>query len=441
MHCYSCEILIEKKVLELPQVRKARAILSERRLIIEFEDEAPSLESFRQLFSGDDYQFSENRFEEEKRTSWWSVFFYSAIVLGVFFLISRLKMASVFNIPEGSSLGALFALGLLAGFSTCAALIGGLVLSMSKQWNEKVSGEISTARKMIPHFFFNAGRILSFSLAGMLLGLLGEKLQVSISFSAFFTIAVSIIMIILGLQMLGVRSLQRFQIALPRFVTRRIASTETNGKIMPFAVGFLTILLPCGFTLSAEGLAILSTSAPHGSMIMLFFVLGTSPALLLVGLTSVKFFEKKSLARKFTKVAGIIVLFFALYNINMQLTVLDWPNWNSSPAENNIEIKNTNADKSLAPIVNGKQLIQMSVADEFFPNHFKVRAGIPVVWEIQDAGFSGCTGAIIARSLFPGYVQLSRNDITIKEFIPKTPGRYQFSCPMGMVVGIIEVVK
>ena len=41
----------------------------------------------------------------------------------------------------------------------------------------------------------------------------------------------------------------------------------------------------------------------------------------------------------------------------------------------------------------------------------------------------------------PLYLNPNSGQVTVKEFTPKAPGTYRFSCPMGMVRGVIEVVN
>jgi len=57
---------------------------------------------------------------------------------------------------------------------------------------------------------------------------------------------------------------------------------------------------------------------------MLFFAIGTLPVLLVIGFSSVKFTKKPHTANRFLKIAGVLVLFFAVFNINSQLNVLGW---------------------------------------------------------------------------------------------------------------------
>jgi sulfite exporter TauE/SafE len=80
--------------------------------------------------------------------------------------------------------------------------------------------------------------------------------------------------------------------------------------------------LPCGFTITAQTIALLSANAFQGALIMGFFALGTAPMLLVIGISSVKFFSKPQLALTFSRVAGFLVLFFALWNIYNQANLL-----------------------------------------------------------------------------------------------------------------------
>ncbi|OGZ35944.1 MAG: hypothetical protein A2V60_01530 [Candidatus Portnoybacteria bacterium RIFCSPHIGHO2_01_FULL_39_19] len=79
-------------------------------------------------------------------------------------------------------------------------------------------------------------------------------------------------------------------------------------------------------------------------------------------------------------------------------------------------------------------------ASGYKPNYFKVKAGIPVRWEITDTGTSGCTNAVISRNLFDGQIDLNPGQVSVKEFTPEKAGKYKFSCWMGMISGVIEVV-
>ncbi len=106
----------------------------------------------------------------------------------------------------------------------------------------------------------------------------------------------------------------------------------------------------------------------------------------------------------------------------------------------------TQGANGLAPVVNGKQLLQMTVyATNYSPSIFTVKAGIPVRWEITSSGQPGCdSGAIVANNLVPGgsiVLNPNQGQTVAQEFTPETPGTYRFACPMGMVWGSINVVN
>ncbi len=442
MHCSSCEILIEKKLLTLKGVKSVEADASQGQVLIEYVGERPKTQQLNLLFKKENYLFFNQPVKEGKGSIWQSLFIALTIII-LFFLFNKTGLTNLININAKSSLPAFFFLGLVAGISSCAALVGGLVLSMSKQWLSLYSYNQSTLEKLQPHFMFNVGRIVSFGLLGAVLGAIGSKLQFSLTFSSLLIIAVSLLMILLSLQMLEIRGFQKFHLALPKFITRYIADENNfKGRYMPFLMGALTFFLPCGFTFTSQGLALLSGSPIQGGLIMTFFALGTAPSLLLIGFSAIKFSSRPHLAYQFSKVAGILILFFALFNINNQLNVLGYPSLSNFTFKSpSIAQNQTLKDKDLAPIVNNKQILKMNASSAgYWPNYFKVRTGIPVRWEITDQGTSGCTNAIIARGLFEGEIPLTPGKTSIKEFTPTKAGKYKFSCWMGMVSGVIEVV-
>ena len=439
MHCASCEVLIEKKLLELQGIESVEASVKNGQVLIEYENEKPNKDKLNKLFQQEGYTFSDKPLGETKDNSKendWTVIIGSALffIIG-FILLNKSGIAGAININSKSSLPMFFVLGLLAGITSCAALVGGLVLSMSKQWNGKPQ----------PHIMFNLGRIISYAVFGFILGAIGSKIQISFTFTTILIIVVSIVMIFLGLQMLGVKKLRRFQITMPKFITR-YAADESNfkGKYMPFIMGALTFFLPCGFTITAQGLALLSGNPIQGGLIMLFFALGTMPTLFAIGLSSIKFSSKPRWSSRFSKIAGILVLFFALFNFNSQLNAMGVPSLNNVNLKDIFAANKTttnNQVKDLAPIINGKQVIKMTASSSGYkPNYFKVKVGVPVRWEITDTGTSGCTNAVISKNLFDGPINLTPGQVSIKDFTPTKVGKYKFSCWMGMISGIIEVI-
>lgn len=449
MHCASCEVLVEKKLLEINGIKSVEASTGKGQVTIEYEGDKPNSHYLTSLFKEENYTFFDQLNKEEDTRTKKSVnptlfaFNIALFVIIGFLLLNKLNVSGILNVSSKSSLFAFFGFGLLAGLSSCAALVGGMVLSMSKQWQSIYSDKNTIYEKLQPHLLFNAGRIISYAIFGAMLGIIGSKLQISFTFTSFLVITVSFLMMALGLQMLGVKSFRKFQFALPKSITRYIAN-ENNFKArqMPFIMGATTFFLPCGFTIIAQGIALLSGNWLQGSLIMLFFALGTAPMLLFIGLSSVKFSLKPHLTERFSKVAGFLVLFFALFNINNQMNVLGYTSLDDVLSFSQNKSQNTTLDeKDLPPIVDGKQIVKMNASSSGYrPNYIKVRAEVPVRWEITAGSSLGCGATIISSSLFSGSINLTPNQVSVKEFIPANPGRYKFSCSMGMITGIMEVV-
>jgi len=442
MHCASCEILIEKKLLEIENVKSVEASTAKGEVLIEYDNERPSLYKLNEIFKKEGYIFSDQPQKTVNgfKTKEFLITFGIGLLIIVGFIgLNKLGLAGLINVSSKSSLPVFFVFGLIAGISSCAALVGGIILSMSKQWSEE--------SKFQPYLIFNAGRLISYGVFGAILGAIGSKLNFSLKFGPILVIAVSMMMIFLAFQMFGFRAFRKFQFTMPKFITRFIAN-ESNfkGRYMPFLIGAFTFFLPCGFTITAQGSALISGSAIQGGLIMLLFSLGTLPMLLFIGLSSVKFSQKPHLSNRFLKVAGILVLFFALYNINFQLNVLGISSLsdlgiNSSQSSRTTKNNSLQSEEGLPSLVNGKQILKMDASSSgYSPNYFKIRAGVPVRWEITDKGTSGCTNAIISKNLFAGEILLIPGQTSVKEFTPTKTGKYKFSCWMGMVSGTIEVV-
>lgn len=426
MHCASCELLIEKRLLKERGIKAVEASASNDEVRVAYEGQSPRVERLNKIFKKDGYSFSDQPQKPPEKDPFQKIFYFvlnagiAVLLMAAFVTGTRSGLAARVVITSSSALPTFFFFGLMAGISSCAALIGGIVLSMSKQWSRGVR----------PHLLFNSGRLVSFVIFGVLMGALGSFLQMSLTTSALLTVIVSILMILLSLQMLGFKKFRRFQLTMPKSMTRFVAD-EANfrGRYLPFVLGALTILLPCGFTLTAQGIALTSGNPLQGGLIMLFFALGTLPMLLIIGFSSAKLTKKPHLSNQFQKLAGLLVLFFAVYNINAQLNVLGFSSF---------------SDLGLAKDQPSevRQVLKMDAFSYGYePNYFKIQVGVPARFEITDKGVSGCTNAVISKGLFDGQIDLGGGQTSVKEFTPEKVGRYKFSCWMGMVSGVIEVVK
>jgi len=453
MHCSSCEILIEKKLLKKDQVVAADVSISNGSAKVYVErGKFVDLDELNDIFKEDGYSFSKKPFKneviplfsfrdgaltinKEKISSLVKTFLVFVSFLVVFFIVERMQFGRFVSVDTSSSLIAFLLLGLVAGVSSCAALIGGVLLSLIKHWNELYLAEENKEARKTPHVLFHTGRLIAFFVFGGLLGMLGDVVSLDNTVVyASLVLVISLIMFVLGMQMLGVVWAQKIKFRLPKFITRVAADEKAfSGKHMPFITGALTFFLPCGFTLIAQGVALTTGSFFQGAMVMLFFAIGTFPMLLGISITGLTFTKRPHLTAKFTKIAGLIVLFFALYNINGQLNVLGLASLSDISLSAMTQKKNMQAPVA-AMNAEGEQTVSL-IAQEFKyilsgPSVFQ--AGVPTKLVVDNKGVLGCGAFIASRGLFDNFVSLARGLNTIDVGSPPK-GTYKITCSMGMV--------
>lgn len=418
-------------------------------------DDKPSLAEINKIFRDVGYKFSDKKsktapelpavkisngvleINPDKLKKIGSVLFVAVSFLVLFVIIENLRLGRYVTVDSSSSFLAFALLGLVAGTSSCAALVGGILLSMIKRWNEQYIGE-SDIKKAKPHAMFHIGRIFSYTLLGGLLGVVGDAISLNnVTVYAILVFTVSFVMILLALQMLEISWAQRLRISLPKSFSRLIDSDRTSQRL-PFLIGASTFFLPCGFTLIAQGVALTTGNFWQGAIVMMAFALGTLPALLLISLTGIRFNRKPYLTARFNQIAGLIIVFFALYNINGQLNVLGI----KSLSDLNLGNGKTAVSKETVAIdSDGLQKMQI-VAEGFTytPTGGTVlKAGVPTLLEVNNRGIQGCGAFMAARGLFDGWVELKPGINEIR-FTPKA-GTYKLTCTMGMVPPVTILVQ
>ena len=196
-----------------------------------------------------------------------------------------------------------FIVGLIASVSSCLAIVGGLVLSLSAKISED---NISDTKTFI---LFHTGRLVSFALLGGVLGLIGNAIGISFTFSAILGIVASIVMLLLGLNLVGV--FKKSNVTLPSGVFNFFRKVE-HKTLTPLIIGFATFFLPCGFTQAMQVAAISSGSFMSVLLIMVAFALGTLPVLSILSFGSASFAQGKH-APLFFKSAGVVVVGLGIF--------------------------------------------------------------------------------------------------------------------------------
>jgi sulfite exporter TauE/SafE len=239
-----------------------------------------------------------------------------AIIFAILFVflqkIGIVNLVSAGNVTYGTA----FFIGVIASLSTCMAVIGGLVLSMSATFAK--DGD-----KIKPQLMFHGGRIVSFFIFGGVIGAIGSAFTLSVSASFILSIVIGIVMLILGLKLLDIFPWARKILpSLPKFVGQRVHGlAKFNHSLTPLLVGIATFFLPCGFTQSMQLYTLGTGNFLTGGLTMLAFALGTLPVLALISFSSFSI-KNSSKSGIFFKSAGLIVIMFALFNLINSLVVI-----------------------------------------------------------------------------------------------------------------------
>ena len=451
MHCSSCESFIQRTVRNLKGVKKVNVSLTKSQIEIEAEtfQSMPSLYKLNQLFNKDGYSFFEQGHTKAQRLSSKSIFSVGVIfllIVIIFFTFNGSELFSRFYVNASSNLFAFFLFGIAAGISSCAAMVGGLLLSVQEGWVDAKDSE--NKRGFLPFLLFNASRIVTFAVLGGLLGALGGIIQLSFRASAVLTILISLLMFIIGMQMLGVRAFQKISLNFSGQVVSSVTGeNKFKNRLMPIIFGAITFFVPCGFTLIAQAQALESGNFFRGLSVLTAFALGTLPVLLLISFSSLKFHKDPKFANSFRLLSGLLIVFFALFTLNSQLGILQLPSIGSVKAQTaEVPLTAPDINSEITPSVDravqaSNQVMQMEVKGfEYFPKVISIKAGLPTKFEITDNGSIGCARAVYARGLYPDVILLEPG-LNSVEFMAPEAGTYQISCSMWMVEPITVVVE
>jgi sulfite exporter TauE/SafE len=210
-----------------------------------------------------------------------------------------------------------FFMGLL-GSIHCAVMCGPLLLAVQ-------AGQQITWKTTINKLLYQSGRILTYGLLGLLLGLIGNVASIQ-GWQQGFSLVTGIILFGIGLFYMFGKS------------SSKLASIQTKA-IQPFArfmskwlyrpggsfvAGILNGILPCGMVYMALASAVNADSLSNSFVFMLLFGLGTLPFLLLFSFAGN--FPKRIFKKGFTTVLPILFLvmgaWFILRGANLDIPYL-----------------------------------------------------------------------------------------------------------------------
>lgn len=442
MHCRSCELLIEEHLKELENVLKVEVNHSTGEATVHYRGERPSDDALRAAIVKAGYEVGQ---EEAKplfnsdSNNMFEVISGVGILFLLYIIAKSLGLTDINLSPDISepSFGLVLLIGLVAGVSTCMALIGGLILGVSSKFVEQ-HPHATRKERFRPHLFLVGGRIIGYAFFGGVLGLLGSVFQLSSTMNATLTILVGALMLFIGLQLTNLfPRLTNFSFSLPPSIARLLGVNKKQREYShkhAAVLGAMTFFLPCGFTQAMQVYAVSRGNFLEGAMIMGLFALGTAPGLLGVG--GITATVKSSFRSLFFKTAGVAIVALSLFNINNGYSLLaanfDFPGAANDQNATGIADPNVTFE-------DGVQVVRMAETNTgYTPNQFTIKKGIPVKWVVDAQAPYSCAAALgIPKLRIQKFLKAGENVI---EFTPTEIGTLKFSCSMGMYTGVFNVV-
>ncbi len=165
----------------------------------------------------------------------------------------------------------------------------------------------------VGNVLYSLGRIFSYSFLGFVAGYLGmffHKIEFQL-FQKVLTITLGILMIIFGLQIVGSLKEKGVPFLDPIFVA--VADILSKFRKNPFFLGMFNGFLPCPLVYAFLMKAMFESSPFKGMLVMVFFGLGTVPAMMFASKVFQMF--SPSVRKKLAGSSGFIVIFFGILAI------------------------------------------------------------------------------------------------------------------------------
>ena len=320
MHCKACVLLTESELKDIPNITSAKTNLDDNTVEVvgNFGEKTQTAvaEELTKVLSRHGYSLSVEKIVKDKK---WNDFKFAVpIALAFVLLFIVLQKLGLVNLVNTSSMsyGTAFIVGIIASLSSCLAVVGGLLLSMSATFAKE-------GDKTRPQVLFHLGRIVSFFVLGGVIGAIGSVFSLNFLATFILSIVVGVVMLILGINLLDVFNFtKKLQPGMPKsFSKHALQIVKLNHTLTPLLVGVATFFLPCGFTQSMQIYALSTGSFLKGGLMMVAFALGTFPVLALISFSSFSI-KNSSKSGIFFKSAGLIVILFALFNIINSLVAI-----------------------------------------------------------------------------------------------------------------------
>jgi uncharacterized protein len=466
MTCGNCEQRIERAVGRLDGVRSVRASAALSEVKVRFDPAQVGIEAIRETIVGagyavrDDAPVSGGQPAPARGRAALRFLGLLAVVAALFILLSAAGQGRFLPaVSQTMGYGLIFVVGLITSLH-CIAMCGGIAVSQGLKAGSSSpastgaascpdpgAAPTSAGARLGPSLLYNAGRVVSYTVIGGIVGAVGSLFSLSTALKGLMPVLAGAFMLVLGVRMLGVFPwLSRLRIRLPGRAGRRMTAAASRGG--PFVVGLLNGLMPCGPLQTMQIYALGTGSFAAGALSMLLFSLGTVP--LMLGFGAISSLLSAKFNRWMLRASGALVVALGLLMFGRGMSLFGVPLPSLMPAlaagrpagaapASAAADAGTPRPLAVATVAGARQSVRTSVdSGQYEP--LVVQKGIPVRWTItaRAEDLNGCNNPLtvprygIRKQLVPGE--------NVIEFTPQEEGTIVYTCWMGMISSEIRVV-
>lgn len=326
----------------------------------------------------------------------------------------------------------------------CVSMCGPMVVTYAVKGAE----DGTPAQRVVPNLAYQAAKILSYMLVGLLLGAVGSALNLD-AIRPYVMVGAGLFMLALGLGMTGkAQWANKLTPRPPQFLikalsaTRRKAVTDAeenrSSLATPITFGLLTGLMPCAPLMAAQLNAAASGSPVNGALAMFAFGLGTAP--LMLGFGTASSLIPKRLKERVMVALAVVVLLFGVTYLNRGAMLLGSPVTLQS-----VKTAVLGGGESATPTggyatgADGIVEVPLTIANvRFEPSVVDIPADQPVRLVVNRQEANACSDQLAIPQLGV-LVDLAPNAVTTIDLPAARAGNYTLTCGMGMMAGQLRV--
>ena len=198
-----------------------------------------------------------------------------------------------------------FLAGLLGSFH-CLGMCGPLLMTLPFKRSKEQKSKFFILKNS---FTYHGGRILTYTLFGLILGFAGVSLGRA-GIQNYLAIAIGLLLII-GVAMPVKNYLYIFFNYIYKKLGKQLKTfLSENARPGYFTLGVFNGMLPCGLVYLALSGSLAAETSYEGALFMLFFGVGTLPMMMAVFL--IGFNISENLKSKFSKISTVFIILFSL---------------------------------------------------------------------------------------------------------------------------------